>query len=388
MFKKTTALAKIRALKKRVKIIQGGTSSSKTISILIILIDKCCKTDLLEVSIISESIPHLKKGALKDFLKIMKATGRFIDKNYNATDRKYTFTNGSYMEFFSPESVLGSRRDILFINECNHVTFEDFHQLAIRTKQEIYLDYNPAAEFWVQTELEKDIDSDKIILTYKDNEALDERIVKEIEKARERAGESEYWANWWKVYGLGQQGTVEGVVFGKFTPINEFPQLCKWVCYGMDFGYTNDPTTLVKVGLNGDTLYFEQLIYQTGMTNSDISNKLKELGIGAKEIIADSAEPKSIEELRRLGWNIRGAIKGADSVKNGIDLMKQYKHCIVSNSTEMIKEWRGYSYKLNKATNKYINEPEDILNHTVDAARYAVSYKMPRQNIQPSIIWK
>ena len=388
MYTTTTALKKIYSLKKRISIIQGGTSSSKTISILIILIDLCAKNKMLEVSVVSESVPHLKKGALKDFLKIMKATGRFIEGNYNISDRKYTFANGSYMEFFSPESILGARRDILFVNECNHISFEDFHQLSIRTKTKIYLDYNPASEFWVQTEIEKDDDAEKIILTYKDNEALDDRIVKEIEKAKDRANESEYWRNWWQVYGLGLQGTIEGVIFGKFSPVNEFPKDCKWIIYGMDFGYTNDPTTVVKIGLANGELFFEEMIYQTGLTNKDISAKLHELNISHSEIIADSAEPKSIEELRRMGWNIRGAVKGADSIKNGIDLIKQYKINIVNNSTNLIKEWRSYSYKFDKATNKFINVPEDYNNHAIDAIRYGLSFKLPRQNAPSAIIWK
>lgn len=376
MFKKTTALKKIRELSKRVKVIQGGTSSSKTVSILILLIDKCCKTPLLEVSVVSESVPHLKKGALKDFLKIMKTTGRFIENNYNATDRKYTFVNGAYIEFFSPESILGARRNVLFVNECNHISFQDYHQLAIRTNQEIFLDYNPAAEFWVQTEIEADEDSEKIILTYKDNEALDERIVKEIEKARDRQTESKYWENWWRVYGLGLMGSVEGVVFGGFTACNEFPEDCKWTVYGMDFGYSNDPTTLVKCGLHNGQLYFELLLYETGLTNSDLHLKLKELNVGSGEIIADSADPKSIEELRRLGWRIKGCEKGKDSIVNGIDLIKRYKVNIVSSSIELIKEWRGYSYKYDKLLNKYLNEPVDLLNHCIDAIRYACSSKL------------
>lgn len=388
MFQVTTSVKKIRALKKRVKIVQGSSSAGKTIAILIILIDRCIKTPMLEVSVVSESIPHLKKGALKDFLKIMKGSNRFIADNYNATDRKYTFYNGSYIEFFSPEAVLGSRRDILYLNECINVTFEDYHQMAARTNKEIYLDYNPASEFWVQTEIEGDEDAEKIILTYKDNEACPEAIVQQLEKARDKANTSEYWKNWWNVYGLGLMGTVEGIVFGNFKSCLEFPADCKWVVYGMDFGYTNDPTTLTKIGLSGGELYFEELIYQTGMTNKDISDRLKELDIRHADIIADSAEPKSIEELRRMGWNIKGAVKGKDSITNGIDLINQYEVHIVSSSLNLIKEWRRYSYKFDKAQNKFTNAPEDTMNHCIDGIRYGVGYKMPKQNQSPSIIWK
>jgi len=296
MFVRTTAINKILELKKRKKVIQGGTSAGKTYGIIPILIDKCTKIELLEVSVVSESVPHLKRGALKDFLKIMKATGRFIEKNYNKTDRIYRFENGAFIEFFSPESILGARRNILYVNECNNISFQDYHQLCIRTSDDIYLDYNPSSEFWVQTELIKDDDVDFIVLTYKDNEALSDTIIADIEKARDKAKDSTYWANWWQVYGLGQMGTIEGVVFEAFKPVNEFPDECKWVAYGMDFGYTHDPTTLIKCGFKGGELFFEQLIFETGLTNNDISNKLKDLNIGRSEIVADSAEPKSVEE--------------------------------------------------------------------------------------------
>lgn len=392
-------------MKKRVKIVPGSSSSGKTISILLILIEKAIRaTRALEISVVSESVPHLKKGALKDFLKIMRTTGRYIKENYNSTERKYTFANGSYIEFFSPEAVLGARRDILYVNEAINISFESYHQLAARTNIEIYIDYNPAREFWVQTELLADPDVEILTLTYKDNERCPESIVRELEKARDKGFYnpllpvnklfdkknilSEYWANWWRVYGLGLEGTVQGIIYGFFNAVDEFPKHCKWVCYGLDFGYTNDPTSLIKVGLFGGELYFEEYIFETGLTNNMISERMIELKVGGTEIIADSAEPKSVKDLQLLGWNIRGAVKGPDSIINGIDTMKQYRHNIVKSSLNMIREWRGYSYKFNKATNKFINEAEDHLNHTADAARYAVSYKMPRQNQGPAIIWQ
>lgn len=380
MFVRTTALNKILALKKRVKVIQGGTSAGKTFSILPILIDKAIKTAGLEISVVSESIPHLKRGALKDFLKIMKLTGRFNQENFNISDRKYTFSNGSYMEFFSPESILGARRTHLFVNECNNISFVDYHQLAIRTSQEIYMDYNPSQEFWAQTEVLTDADSDFLLLTYKDNEALAPEIVREIEKARDKAPFDSYWNNWWKVYGLGQLGILEGVIFGHFAPLNEFPKDCKEVFYGMDFGYTNDPTALIKIGVKGQDVYLHQLIYETGLLNSDISDRLKTHAVGKSLIIAESAEPKTIDDLRKRGWNVKGAQKGKDSISFGLHKMKEYNYSITTDSLDLIKEWRGYSWKKDHSINKFLPDPIEHLNHCIDAIRYA----MVNKSVAPS----
>ena len=202
MLQKTTAQTKIAKLRKRIRIVQGGTSSSKTFTILPLLIQYAIKVPNSEISVISESIPHLKRGALKDFLKIMQWTNNFYPANFNKSSLTYRFTNKSYIEFFSadqPDKLRGARRDVLFINECNNVNFESYQQLAIRTKKFIYLDYNPTHEFWVHKELLQDPESEFVILTYKDNEALDPAIVKEIEKARDKAATSNYWANWWKL---------------------------------------------------------------------------------------------------------------------------------------------------------------------------------------------
>ena len=198
-YKQTTALKKIRSLKKRVKVIQGGSSAGKTISILILLIDKCIKTPNLEVSVVSESIPHLRRGCVKDFLKIMKDTGRFIPNNYNKTLLRYEFTNGSYIEFFSADSeekLRGGRRQILYMNECNSINYESYLQLAIRTSGDIYLDYNPSSRFWAHTEVINQPDTDFIIINYKDNEALPDEVVKMLESNREKAKTSSYWENY------------------------------------------------------------------------------------------------------------------------------------------------------------------------------------------------
>jgi phage terminase large subunit len=372
MLLQTKATTKIKELRKRVRIIQGGTSSSKTFSILLILISYCQHYPNNEISIVSESIPHLKRGALKDFIKIMIACGWFKSSKLNRSDLKYYFDNGSYIEFFSadqPDKLRGARRDVLFINECNNVNFEAYNQLAIRTKKFIYLDYNPTSEFWVHTELIKDSDSDFIILTYKDNEALDPAIVKEIEKAKEKAKTSNYWSNWWKVYGLGQVGSLEGVIFSNWKSTGKIPIEAKLLGYGMDFGFTNDPTTLVAVYRYDNKLIVNELIYKTGMLNSDIIRILNELKIGKDVIWADSAEPKTIEEIRRSGFNIKPVEKGQDSIKFGLDILQQYDILVSDDSINLIKELRSYTWDTDK-TGKTLNKPIDAFNHAIDALRY------------------
>jgi len=223
MFQRTTAINKILALKKRIKIVQGGTSAGKTFGIIPILIDKATKTKGLEISVVAESIPHLRRGALRDFLKVMKWTNRFIDERFNKSLLKYEFSNGSFIEFFSCDDaskLRGGRRDILYINECNSVPFESYNELSIRTKREVFLDYNPTAEFWVQTELEDQEDAEKIILTYKDNEALDNGIISQIEKNIKKAATSNYWKNWVDVYVNGVMGKLDGIVFGNWKQIS------------------------------------------------------------------------------------------------------------------------------------------------------------------------
>lgn len=364
----TTAINKIEALKKRVKIIQGGTSAGKTYGIIPILITKASTYANQEISIVAESIPHLRRGALKDFLRIMKSTNRFYEQRFNKSLLRYEFANGSVIEFFSADDsskLRGARRDILYINECNNVNFESYNELSIRTKKEVYLDFNPANEFWVHTELKGETDSDFLILTYKDNEALDERIVKEIEKNRDKAATSAYWANWWRVYGLGEIGMLEGVIFSNWKIINTIPPEAKLVGIGLDFGYTNDPTAIIEVyNYNGQRIVNE-LKYQTGMLNSDIAKELPKNVV----VYADSSEPKSIDEIRRYGITIKGVTKGKDSINYGIDVMQQQEYLVTSQSTNLIKELRAYCWDQDK-TGKQLNKPQGKQDHGIDALRY------------------
>jgi len=368
MYKRTTATNKILALKKRIKIVQGGTSASKTYSILAVLIDKALRKDGLEISIVAESIPHLRRGALKDFVKILKWTNRFYDQQLNKSLLTYHFKNGSVIEFFSADDaskLRGARRDILYINECNNVTFESYNELSIRTKQEVYLDFNPANEFWVHKELKDEPDTDFIILTYKDNEALDESIVTQIEKNRDKAATSSYWANWWRVYGLGQVGSLEGVVFNNWKEIDTIPKEAKLIGIGLDFGYTNDPTAAIEIYNYNGTRIINELVYRTGMVNSDIAKILPSAVI----IYADSSEPKSIEEIRRQGKTIKGVTKGADSINYGIDVMQRQDYLVTKQSTNLIKELRSYCWDTDKQGQR-MRKPIDHYNHAIDALRY------------------
>jgi phage terminase large subunit len=368
MLLRTTAINKIIALKKRVKIIQGGTSAGKTFGILPVLISKAANKPLLEISVVAESIPHLRRGALKDFLTIMKSTNRYFDERFNKSLLRYEFGNGSYIEFFSADDsskLRGARRDILYINECNNIEFESYNELAIRTKREVFLDFNPANEFWVHTELKDEPDTDFLILTYKDNEALDKRIVREIEKNRLKATTSTYWANWWRVYGEGLVGMLEGVVFSNWQQIDIVPPEARLLGYGLDFGYSADPTSIIEVyNYNGQRI-LNEVCYQTGLINSEIANKLQ------KNVIAyaDSSEPKSIEEIRRTGQQIKGVTKGADSINFGIQIMLSQKYLVTKQSTNLIKELRAYCWDKDK-TGKTLNKPQGKNDHAIDAVRY------------------
>jgi len=368
MFIKTTAIRKILSLKKRIKIIQGGTSAGKTFGILPVLIDRAARTEGIEISVVAETIPHLRRGALKDFLKIMKWTGRFFEDRFNKSLLRYEFANGSVIEFFSADDsskLRGARRDILYINECNNVTFDAYNELSIRTRKEVYLDFNPANEFWVHKELKDEPDSDFLILTYKDNEALDQSIIDQIEKNRDKAKTSTYWANWWKVYGEGQLGMLEGVVFSNWKQIDTIPKEAKLVGIGLDFGYTNDPTAIIEIYVYNQQRIVNEIKYQTGLLNSDIAKILPKNVI----VYADSSEPKSIDDIRRYGITIKGVTKGKDSINYGIDVMQRQEYLVTSNSSNLIKELRSYIWDTDKQ-GKRLNKPIDYFNHGIDALRY------------------
>jgi len=377
---KTIALTKLRRLDNRIRIVRGGTSAGKTICILLILIDYAIRNPNKEISVVSESIPHLRRGALKDFLSLLKSLNRYKESKYNRSTLKYEFTNGSYIEFFStdqPDKLRGARRTDLYINECNNVSFDSYQQLVVRTSGTVWLDYNPSMLFWVDKELKGTKGTDFITLTYKDNNSLPKSIIDEIEKARYKAKTSTYWANWWKVYGLGQIGSLEGVCIPDWQEIDSVPVEARLLCGGMDFGYSVDPSTYIRLYKWNDGYVFDEVIYNKGLLNSDISRLLKQQDI-TETIYADSAEPKSIAELNSYGHQVYPVTKGRDSIVYGINLINQNKVHITARSKNLIKELQGYVWMKDKEGNQ-LQKPQGA-DHCIDAMRYALMMELENPN--------
>lgn len=364
----TTATNKLLKLNKRLRVVSGGTAASKTISILLILIDYSQTHEGQLISIVSESMPHIKRGAMRDFLNIMKTHGYYKEDEWNRTDSIYTFPNGTQIEFFgvdSPDKVRGPRRDVLFINECNNVNYETFNQLEVRTRKHVWLDFNPVSEFWFYEHIHgnDDFDYQFVTLTYKDNEALGEEVVKSIES---RKGNK----NWWQVYGLGQLGEVEGRIYTGWKIIDTIPHEARLVGRGLDFGYTNDPTAIDDIYEYNGGYIIDERLHRKGMTNKQIADFLNSLEF--TQTIADSAEPKSIDEIDSYGVTILPAIKGKGSINQGISLVQSLPISITKRSVNTIKEYRNYLWKTDRV-GKTINIPQDFDNHHMDDIRYAIS---------------
>ena len=368
MLKRTTAQSKIARLRKRVRVVQGGSSSSKTFTIIPLLIHYANNNSGKEISIVSESIPHLRRGAMRDFVKIMGWIGLMNYSNWNKSTLTYYFDNGSFIEFFSadqPDKMRGARRDVLFVNEANNVDWESYYQLSIRTREFIYIDFNPVNEFWAHTELVGRKNVDFVVLTYKDNEALEQSIINEFQIAEEKAKTSDYWRNWVDVYVYGKIGNLQGAIFNNWTTIDTIPDDAKYLGSGLDFGFTNDPTAVLDVYQYDGKIIVDEVLYQRGLINANIASKLDK----EKYYVADSAEPKSIAELRGYGLRVKEATKGKDSILFGIQLVQEKELLVTSKSVNLIKELRSYCWDKNRQ-GETLNKPIDDFNHLMDALRY------------------
>jgi phage terminase large subunit len=359
---------------KRITVEQGGTRSGKTYNILLWIITSFSPNNKGKVvTICRKSFPSLRASVMRDFFEILRGMGMYREDCHNKSSNEY-WLNGNLIEFISldqPQKIRGRKRDVLYLNEANELFFEDWQQLIFRTKGKVILDYNPSDAFhWIYERIIPREDCDFYQTTYKDNPFLEDAIVSEIERLRHT--DEDYW----RIYGLGERGSSRATIF-QYTTGEQQGNL---VAYGLDFGFTNDPTSLVKVTKQGDSLHFKEMIHSTGLTNPDISDKLASLGLTRRdEIWADSAEPKSIEELHRMGWNVKPTAKGKDSIMAGIDILKRHKLVVTPDSPNVIKELQNYKWQEDKNGN-LLNRPVDKYNHAIDAIRYATFNRLSRPN--------
>jgi phage terminase large subunit len=364
----------------------GGTNSGKTHSILQYLLALCVTLPGIVATVVGQDIPNLKKGAYRDAKHILNDTDAFNQNlsSHNKSEREFRFKNSSVMEFNSyddAQDAKSGKRDHLFLNEANGIKKSIFDELEVRTTQQTFIDFNPTARFWAHDMQGRD-DVKWFDSTYLNNPFLEPSIRKKIE-AYEPTAENikNKTANQWRwmVYGLGKVGRLEGLVFRDFEVSTDWPEKYKWRVFGLDFGFTNSPTALVEIRYAHGNLYWKQHMYQTGLTNPDISEELTRLGFSDDElIVADSAEPKSIEELKRKNWYIEAAVKGKDSVNQGIDAIKRYPIIVDAGSKDLIEEFSSYQWKEDK-DGKSTNKPIDSFNHGIDAGRYGLSTRILNQ---------
>jgi len=356
---------------------QGGTSSGKTYAILQVLFAKAISETCI-ITVVGQDIPNLKVGALRDAIDIHNGDEAIKQQVtfYNRSDRVFSFLNGSIIEFNSydnDQDAKSGKRDYLFVNEANGIPYNIFEQLSLRTRKQVYIDYNPDTSFWVHDKVIPLPNAELIISDHRHNPFLSDKIREKIEALKSKD------LDLWKVYARGITGRIEGLIFKKWYILNEGFNDKKLIGYGIDFGFTNDPTSLIEVRMQDGELYVKELIYETGLTNKDISDRMLGLGVSKGSlIVADSAEPKSIEELRRYGWTIDGVKKGKDSVMFGINLLKGYAINVHSSSRNLIKELEQYKWKVNKNGDS-LNVPIDEYNHAIDALRYLIMHKFSKK---------
>ena len=348
--------------------LQGSSRSAKTYNILIYLIIYLLQSPLTRLSIIRKTLPAIKGSVLIDFKDILIKMNLWVDTDFNKTELIYKFSNGSWVEFFSTDNeqkIRGRKRDILFVNEANEITLLEWQQLKMRTTKFSILDYNPSfsEDHWIESE-NKDPDTYHFISTYLDNPFLEQKIIDDIEKLRDKN------KSLWTVYGLGLRSVIEGRIFETFEIVEEIPSDVRWFRIGQDFGYTNDPTAIVKVAIREDDMWVDELCYRTRMLTNDIINVLKKECMYDK-IISESADPRLIDEIYNAGLNIHAVEKYAGSINAGLTKMKEFNIKITKRSTNVKKEFENYVYAQDKE-GKYLNQPVDDYNHAIDAIRYVV----------------
>lgn len=361
---------------KKIIVEQGGTRSGKTYNIILwIIFNYCAQNNGKVITVCRKSFPSLRATVMRDFIGILQAYDVYQEANHNKSNSEYHLF-GNLVEFISldmPQKIRGRKRDLLFVNEGNELYYEDMQQLLFRTQDKIILDFNPSDEYhWIYDKLITRDDCAFFKTTYLDNPFIEDSIKLEIERLRDT--DEQYW----QIYGLGERSSSRSTIF-TYAEVNQIPVDANLIAYGMDFGYTNDPTTFVSVYSEGHNLYIKEHLYRTQMTTSDISLFLKEEKLLGNPIYADSAEPRLISELRRMGHNIFPSIKGKDSVNAGIDLLKRYKIHILASSSNAISEFRNYKWKEDRS-GALVNIPEDKHNHIIDPCRYATYSILSRPN--------
>jgi len=361
---------------KKIVVEQGGTRSGKTYNILLFIIFHYCQTHTGKtITICRKTFPALRSSVMRDFIDILKIHNKYLESNHNKSNSEYQL-DGNLIEFISvdqPQKIRGRKREFLFINEANELDYEDWQQLVFRTTEKIVIDFNPSDFYhWIYDKVIPREDVEFYKTTYLDNKFLDSSIIEEIERLKETDD------HYWRIYGLGERGYSKATIF-KYYETDKVPDDAEFVSFGLDYGYTNDPTAMVGVWKRGYDLYIKEYIFQTMMTGRDIHQRLKDLGIQRDLIFADSAEPRLNDELRKMGWNIRPSVKGKDSINAGIDLLKRFKIHITKDSHNAIQEFRDYKWKEDKS-GKLTNQPEPKNDHLIDSTRYACYSIMSQPN--------
>jgi len=347
---------------------QGGTSSGKTYSIMQVLFSIAISEQNRNILIVGQSIPNLKVGAMTDAESIIASSEELKTciKSFNKTDRIYYFFSGSQIQFKSfndYQDAKSGKRDYTFFNEINGIPKPIFNEVHLRTRLRTWVDYNPNEEFYIHEYIGQE--GVKFIRSWHEhNPYLSQKIRDKIEGLKDIDEEL------YKVYARGMTGKIEGLIFRNWSEVEKIPEGAEYIASTLDFGFTNDPTASADVYMSDGELWIEETLYRTGLTNSDIFKLVD----NDNRYVGDSAEPKSLEELRRMGMRIEPALKGKDSVNNGIDILKRYKINLIGSN--LIKEFKSYKWKTDKLTNKPINQPVDFMNHLIDGIRYVALNKL------------